>query len=196
MISELYIVSLKTIKINPTNFNSRKLKTMKKITILFSLVALFAISSLTVNAQVSAVAETSANIVGPISITKSVDMSFGNVAVSPTVAGTVVLDPLSTRTQTGGVTLPVITGTVTAAKFTVSGESGTTYSISLPASISLVNGGNTMTVDAFTSTPTPTGSLASGTEDIFVGGTLNVAAAQASGLYTNTSDLVVTVNYN
>lgn len=169
---------------------------MKKITILFSLVALFAISSLTVNAQVSAVAEASANIVGPISITKSVNMSFGNVAVSPTVAGTVVLAPASTRTQTGGVTLPVITGTVTAAKFTVSGESGTTYSITLPASVVLANGGNTMTVNSFTSTPTPTGSLATGTEDIFVGGTLNVAAAQASGLYTNTSDLVVTVNYN
>ncbi len=53
-----------------------------------------------------------------------------------------------------------------------------------------------MTVDNFTSTPTATGSLASGTEDIFVGGTLNVAAAQVSGLYTNASDLVVTVNYN
>lgn len=169
---------------------------MKKITILVSLVALFAISSLTVNAQVSAVAETSANIVGPISISKSVDLSFGNVAVSPTIAGTVVLDPASARTQTGGVTLPVITGTVSAAKFTVAGESGTTYAITLPASVVLTNGGNTMTVNNFTSTPTATGSLASGTEDIFVGGTLNVAAAQVSGLYTNASDLVVTVNYN
>lgn len=169
---------------------------MKKLSILLTLVALFSIASLTVEAQVSAVAETSANIVGPISITKSVDMSFGNVAVSPTIAGTVLLTPASTRTAGGGVTLPVITGTVTAAKFTVSGESGTTYSITLPASISLTNGGNSMTVDNFTSTPTPTGSLATGTEDIFVGGTLNVAAAQASGLYSNVSDLVVTVNYN
>ncbi len=169
---------------------------MKKITIYFALVALFAVSSITVFAQVSDVAETSANIIGPITITKTVDLSFGNVAVSPTVAGTVVLDPTSTRTQTGGVTLPANTGTVTAAKFTVTGESGTTYSITLPASVLLSNGGNTMIVNAFTSTPTPTGSLASGTEDIFVGGTLNVAAAQVSGLYTNTSDLVVTVNYN
>lgn len=169
---------------------------MKKLSIFVSLVALFSIASLTVEAQVSAVAETSANIVGPISITKSVDMSFGNVAVSPTIAGTVLLTPASTRTAGGGVTLPAITGTVTAAKFTVSGESGTTYSITLPASISLTNGGNSMTVDNFTSTPTPTGSLATGTEDIFVGGTLNVAAAQASGLYSNVSDLVVTVNYN
>lgn len=169
---------------------------MKKFTFFFSLVTLLTIASLTVEAQVSAVAETSANIVGPISISKSIDLSFGNVAVSPTLSGTVILDPTSTRTQTGGVTLPVITGIVSAAKFTVSGESGTTYSITLPGSVILTNGGNTMTVNAFTSTPTPTGSLATGTEDIFVGGTLNVAAAQASGLYTNATDLVVTVNYN
>jgi hypothetical protein len=170
---------------------------MKKLSILVSLVALFAISSLTVNAQVKAVAETSANIVGPISISKSVDLSFGNVAVSPTLAGTVVLDPASSRTKTGGVTLPVITGIVTAAKFTVSGEGGTTYAITFDnPSIILSNGTQTMTVDNFTSTPTATGSLATGTEDIFVGGTLNVAAAQASGLYTNASGLVVTVNYN
>jgi hypothetical protein len=169
---------------------------MKKLSILISLVALFSIASLTVEAQVSAVAETSANIVGPISINKSIDLSFGNVAVSPTVAGTVILDPASARTKTGGVTLPVITGTVTAAKFTVAGAAGTTYSITLPASVLLTNGGNTMTVNAFTSTPTSTGSLATGSEDIFVGGTLNVAAAQVSGLYTNATDLVVTVNYN
>ena len=169
---------------------------MKKITILISLVALFAISSLTVNAQVSAIAETSANIVGPISIIKNTNMSFGNVAVHPVNPGTVVLDPTSLRSKTGGVTLPVITGTVSAAKFTVTGAAGTTYSITLPAAVLLTNGGNSMNVNAFTSTPTPTGSLATGSEEIFVGATLNVAGGQASGLYTNTSDLVVTVNYN
>jgi len=169
---------------------------MKKLTLLVSLVALFSIASVTVNAQVSATATTSATIITPIAISKSIDMNFGNVAVSPTLAGTVVLDPASARTKTGGVTLPVITGTVSAAKFTVAGESGTTYAITLPASVLLSNGANTMTVNNFTSTPTATGSLASGTEDIFVGGTLNVAAAQVSGLYTNATDLVVTVNYN
>jgi hypothetical protein len=169
---------------------------MKKLSVLFSLVAILTIASFTAKAQVSATATSSANIIGPISITKNIDLSFGNVAVSPTLGGTVVLAPAGTRTQTGGVTLPVITGSVTAAKFTVSGQSGTTYAITLPASVVLANGGNSMTVDAFTSTPTATGTLTSGTEEIFVGGTLHVAAAQVSGLYTNTSDLVVTVNYN
>jgi hypothetical protein len=169
---------------------------MKKLTFLVSLIAMFSITALTVSAQVSATASTSANIVGPISISKITDMNFGNVAISPVLAGTVVLDPASARTATGGVTLPVITGAVAAAMFTVAGEAGTTYSISLPGTITLTSGLNTMTVDNFTSTPTPTGSLATGTEDLFVGATLNVGAAQTSGLYTNASDLVVTVNYN
>jgi hypothetical protein len=169
---------------------------MKKLSALVALVALFVAASFTANAQVTASASTAANIVGPIAISKTVDMNFGNLAVSPTVAGTVVLAPNSSRTQTGGVVLPVITGTVTAATFAVSGEAGTTYSITLPGSITLTSGANTMTVNNFTSTPTPTGSLATGTENVNVGATLNVAAAQASGLYTNASDLVVTVNYN
>jgi hypothetical protein len=169
---------------------------MKKLSALVALVALFVAASFTANAQVTASASTAANIVGPIAISKTVDMNFGNLAVSPTVAGTVVLAPNSSRTQTGGVVLPVITGTVTAATFAVSGEAGTTYSITLPGSITLFSGANMMTVNNFTSTPTPTGSLATGTENVNVGATLNVAAGQASGLYTNASDLIVTVNYN
>jgi hypothetical protein len=53
-----------------------------------------------------------------------------------------------------------------------------------------------MTVGSFTSNPTPTGTLTAGTQDVFVGATLNVAAGQAAGVYTNATGLVVTVNYN
>jgi hypothetical protein len=148
-------------------------------------------------AQVTATASTSATIITPIAITKSVDMDFGSVAVSPTIAGTVLLSPAGLRTAGGGVTLPVVTLPVTAAKFTVTGLAGSTYSITLPGTITLSDGAShTMTVGTFTSTPTPTGSLTGGSEDIFVGGTLNVAAGQTAGTYTNNSDLAVTVNYN
>jgi len=34
-------------------------------------------------------------------------MNFGNIAVSPTIAGTVVLVPAGTHTKTGGVTVTV-----------------------------------------------------------------------------------------
>jgi len=167
---------------------------MKKVLVL-TLVALgLSISSF---AQVTATASTPANIITPIAITKDIDMNFGNIAVSPTLGGTVVLPTTGVRTKTGGVTLPVVTGTVTAASFTVTGEGSSTYSITLPTSaITLTGPSGTMTVDNFVSTPSSTGTLSSGTQEVKVGATLNVAAAQAAGTYTNASDLFVTVNYN
>ena len=164
----------------------------------FTFLALF-ISFLSISnlfAQASATATATANLITPISITKNVDMNFGNIAVSPTDPGTVVLPPVGVRTKTGGVTLPAIVGTISAASFTVTGESGYNYSITLPVgSVTLTSGANTMTLNNFTSDPSSTGTLTSGTSTLNVGGTLNVAAAQHSGSYTSTG-FTVTVNYN
>lgn len=144
---------------------------------------------------VSATANAEASIVSPITITKNTDLRFGNIAAGAS-AGTVVLSPAGARTPSG-VTLPTTTGTVTAATFTVNGTPGYTYSITLPSSpLTLNNGANTMTVNAFTSTPTPTGTLVGGTDALNVGATLNVGAAQAPGTYTSASPFTVTVNYN
>ena len=86
-------------------------------------------------AQATATAAASATIITPITITKTVDMNFGNVAVSATIAGTAILAPAGTRTTggAGGVTLPATTGTVAAATFTISGQASYTYAITLPA---------------------------------------------------------------
>src|ERR1700760_1886480 len=90
-------------------------------------------------AQATATASASANIITPISIAKTADMSFGNVAVSATLSGTAVLAPAGTRTTGGGggVTLPATTGAVSAASFTVSGAAGYTYAITLPSSCTI-----------------------------------------------------------
>lgn len=150
-------------------------------------------------AQVSATATASATIVAPITITKMVDMNFGNVAVNA-VAGTVVLTPAGVRSTTGGVTLPANAGTVAAASFTVGGQGNFTYSITLPAAATTISSGaNTMTVDTWSSNPTVIagGTLnAGGTETLLVGGTLNVNANQAAGAYTSAVPFTVTVNYN
>jgi len=170
---------------------------MKNTTKFFALtIALLAIT-ISSFAQVSATATTTATIITPIAISKTVDMNFGNIAVSPTIAGTVVLTPAGTRTKTGGVTLPAVAGTVTAASFNVTGLGTSTYAITLPSTITL-NGtpSGTMTVNTFVSTPSGTGALTAGAQTLTVGGTLNVAAAQAAGVYTNTTDMTVTVNYN
>ena len=142
----------------------------------------------------------SALLITPITIVKNVDMSFGNLAVSSTTSGTVILTPSSARTTggSGGVTLPATTGTVSAADFTVSGQAGYTYAITLPTSATLNDGsGHTMTVNTFVSAPVSTGTLSGGgTEDLAVGATLNVTAGQVPGMYTNASAVPVTVNYN
>jgi hypothetical protein len=144
---------------------------------------------------VSASASTNATIVTPITITKTSDMYFGNVAVNSN-SGTVVLTPAGARTNTGGVTLPAVTGTVSAAAFTVTGQTGYVYTITLPTTITLTGTpSGTMTVNTFTSNPTPTGTLTGGTSNLTVGATLNVGASQTAGTYTNASDLTVTVDY-
>lgn len=147
--------------------------------------------------QVSATATASGTIVSPIAIANNGDLNFGNVAVSAT-AGKVILAPAGTRTVTGGVTLPAVPGTVTAAHFKVTGSQNYTYAITLPSTPTTVtSGSNTMTVDAFTSTPTTTGTLdGSGTQTVDIGATLNVGSAQNAGTYLSATPFTVTVNYN
>jgi len=167
---------------------------MKKVfTISFCFFGLLFSSS--VFAQATATATASATIVTPISISKTTDMNFGNIATDGTV-GTVILAPGSTRTFTGGVTLPAATGTVTAASFTVAGSGSYTYAITLPSSVTITSGSDSMIVDTFTSTPSSTGTLSSGSQVITVGATLNLVASQAEGTYTSATPFAVTVNYN
>jgi len=169
------------------------MKTLKRLSLL---AVLFAAFSTVTMAQVNATASASALIVQPIAIAWAADMDFGNVAVS-TLAGTVVLDPAGARTTTGGVTLPALTGTVTAASFTVTGDGTRTYVITLPAAATTIsNGVQTMNVDTWTSNPSGTGTLAAGTQTLNVGATLNVAGSQAPGTYVSGADFTVTVNYN
>ena len=170
---------------------------MKNITKLFAIATVVLGFTTTSFAQssVDANATTSATIIAPISLVKNIDMNFGNVATSA-AAGTVVLGTNNLRTAHDGASLPVTTGIVSAAKFTVTGNVDATYSIILPGTITLSDGTNNMTVGSFTSTPTATGLLTGGTQEILVGATLNVGALQVAGIYTNAADLEVTVAYN
>jgi hypothetical protein len=97
--------------------------------------------------------------------------------------------------------LPSINGTVSAAQFTVTGEPGYIYAITLPTDFTLYESGvgpASMVVNGFTRTPSATGTLnlTIGTETVLVGATLNVSGAQTAGSYTNDSGFQITVNYN
>ena len=168
---------------------------MKNLITLIAAVVLVAGLTATANAQVTGTATGSANIITPIAITKTVDMNFGNIAVGASL-GTVVLATDNTRSKTGGVTLPAVGGTVTAAQFTVTGLGTSTFSITLPTTYSIASGANTMNIDTFTSTPSGIGTLIGGSLTIKVGATLDVAASQPAGSYTNGTGFPVVVNYN
>ena len=152
----------------------------------------------TANAQSTAQAIATANVVTPISIAKNADMAFGNLAVQAATGGNVVLAPNGTRTRSGGVTLPATTGTVTAASFTVTGNGSYTYAITLPSGnvqLNHTNATDFMNANTFTSDPSGTGTLSSGTQNISVGATLVVGSGQVAGVYTS-GNFDVTVNYN
>ncbi|NLK54724.1 MAG: DUF4402 domain-containing protein [Bacteroidales bacterium] len=148
-------------------------------------------------------AEATATIITPISLTNDILLDFGAVIAGG--AGTVIIAPDDTRSETGGVTLH-LSDVGSAASFTVAGEPGFTYSVTLPGGATTISdgAGATMTVDSWTNSPTGLGCQldgTTGTQTLTVGATLTVAAGQTPGVYSSSNsggsgDFTVTVNYN
>lgn len=129
-----------------------------------------------------------------IAISNTQALAFGKFVAGS--GGSVTVSPAGGRSASGGVVL-VPSGAGAAAQFAVSGDANVTYAISLPAdgTVSLASGANSMAVNTFTSSPSPTGTLsAGGAQTLSVGATLSVGSNQAIGSYSGTFD--VTVNYN
>ncbi|MDP1622172.1 MAG: DUF4402 domain-containing protein [Bacteroidales bacterium] len=176
---------------------------MKPVSRLFLLAVLLTMFAATTQAQVTANSTAEATIVATIDLTLDVPLNFGNLAVT-NVAGVVTLEPsaAATRSQVGGVTFPVVAGTVDAATFFVVGEPNSTYAITIPAPsyILTITGPTaaTMDVDSWTSSPSGTGLLdISGQQTLYVGADLHVDANQDPGHYiSDAAGFEVTVNYN
>lgn len=173
---------------------------MKKITLLTAIVVIAFTTNAVAQSTATATAQTSARVITPITITKVVDLNFGNL-VATVAGGAIVLPTSGARTGEAAILAGANQkGTVTAASFTVTGETNFTYAISLPpASFNVSNSDTTpatMSVGTFVSLPASTGSLVSGTQTLLVGATITLAANQKAGAYTNTSGLAITVNYN
>jgi uncharacterized protein DUF4402 len=137
--------------------------------------------------------DSSSVLILPLSLLKTANLNFGQVASGPS-AGTVVVTTAGARSATGGASLGS-GALVSAAAFTVAGNPLATFSISLPASTTLTSGGNSTTVDTFTSSPSGSGQLSVlGTRALSVGATLRVGALLGQGIYAGTFN--VTVAYN
>jgi hypothetical protein len=174
---------------------------MKKI-IFFAAIAMIAFTTNAV-AQSTATdfAVTNATVIAPITITKTIDMSFGNL-VSTVAGGDVNLPTSGARTGDVDILLGSDNGTVTAASFDITGEANYSYGITLPPTFDVSDSqttANTMAVGTFVSLPAATGSgtlSATGAQTLLVGATISLGATQVAGDYTNTTDMTVTVFYN
>lgn len=155
-----------------------------------------------VSAAGTASAPSQATVLNPLSLVKTADLDFGNI-ITPSTAGTVVLVPTSSPScsVTGGL---VHSGACQPAAFYGYGTDGGMVSINRPnAPITISNGSQTMTIIPVTfdgdpnltyvsGNPNGNGALryrinsASGLFSFRIGGTLNVSAGQAPGVYTGT----------
>lgn len=137
----------------------------------------------------------SATIIQPITLTPGTGLAFGTIVRPGTGTGTVTINETTgARTVANGVV--ALASTATRAAYTVAGEGGSTFSIGVPATLSLTGPGTI----AVTLTPTgTTGTLSNalgtaGTAAFGVGGNFSVASTTPTGTYSGT--YAVTVAYN
>lgn len=148
-------------------------------------------SSAFAQASASASASASATIVKPITLSKVDDLAFGTVVSNVTNAGTAVIGVSSdTPTLTNLTTLGA--ASAKRAKFTLTGETGQAYTVTLPTgSVAMTGSASGVTLTGFTSNAP---AIAAGSNDLFVGATLNVPANTGGGSYTGTFSVSVAYN--
>ncbi|MDB5456508.1 MAG: hypothetical protein JWP92_2093 [Caulobacter sp.] len=148
-------------------------------------------------AQASATQTTTgaAKIIQPIVLTLGTGLAFGSVVRPGSGSGSVTINETSgARVVSGGVV--GLTSTTSRAAYTVAGEGGETFSITVPSSFNLT-GPSTIAVSLVSTATSGTisGSLGSaGSASFGVGGSLPVASSTPTGAYSGTFD--VTVAYN
>jgi len=165
---------------------------MKRLLLIFSLIFLsFSTEGM---AQATATFTASVTIIQPIGITNTANMNFANLDAK--TGGAVILSPDNSRISQGGVAL-ADGNTVSAATFEVTGQAGYTYSITLPNSdYVLTNGIDDIIIRDFTSSLNDEGSLASGSQTLSVGASLDINPNQTPGNYTSPGSFNISVNYN
>lgn len=156
---------------------SRKISTLAtKTLVAVSAIALFWPSFLHAGNSASTTAVAKAKVLKSIAIVKVNDLDFGTG-------------------YTGDAAKVIAPGGTGSASFTVSGEKNTAYTITLPASVTMMNtttGGTTandqLLVNAFSSNPSGTGLLsATGSQTLNVGATrAAIPSTQNSGDYSGT----------
>lgn len=150
------------------------------------------VQPLTVAATVTGAVD--AQISTNITISAATGMVFGDMTSGP-LGGSIVMNTDGVRVSTGSVELNS-SSVSSPATFAISGIPNSTYTVGLPTSVTLSDGGaNRMMVTNFRSNPDASGQLnSSGVQSVTIGGTLNIGANQGFGNYSGT--MAVVINYN
>lgn len=129
----------------------------------------------------------------PIAINSVLGLEFGTLGGDATIAGTATIDPATNaKTVSGGVS--DFGGAHRRASFLVTGDPNVAFTVILPSSVTVTSGPNTMTLNAFSSSPSGVGTLNGlGFSILYVGATLQVGASQPAGAYSGA--FTVVVNY-
>ncbi|HLN21847.1 MAG TPA: DUF4402 domain-containing protein [Bacteroidales bacterium] len=174
---------------------------MKTLTRLFTIILVSFCTMQFANAQATANGNASVVIIAPIAIGETTPMNFGTI-VPGTVNGTVTLTTAGARNLSN---VTAVGAGFAAAVFTVTGQSGYTFVVDIPAAGTAYNisdGTNTLAVNGWSSNPADgaTGTLTGGTATITVGAVLAVPTGTTAGTYNSVKALgqtyPVTVNYN
>ena len=143
----------------------------------------------------------SITVIRPLTITKNADLKFGTVVRPSTAAGSVVVSAAGARTVSGGVVALASGDTPQAAQFTVDGEGGQSISVTIPATFTMANGVDSLTVTTTNNLAGSAGAQtlsnalgSAGTMSFRVGGSVPVASTTNTGAYTGT--FTVSAAYN
>lgn len=132
----------------------------------------------------------SVTIVTPLALAKNAELVFGNVYRPATGAGSATVTmPTSSDTPTGS-TLASGGPTRSRAAFTVTGEVGKAYSVTVPANFTMTRSGGGSLVVTLNSSKA-TGTLTAGTDTFHVGGSFALADNTAAGDYSGTFNVQV-----
>ena len=173
---------------------------MKRVLTLAFGVAALAVAAESAYAQSASVTTTgTATVVSPLTLTKSTDLAFGNIVRPSSGSNTITIDSASgNRTLLGGGNGALASSTSTRASYSVQGEGGQSFSITIPPSLSLTRSGGTETLPVTLSAST-SGALSgavgdAGVASFGVGGSLQLDSTAVSGNYSGTFN--VTIGYN
>ncbi len=144
-------------------------------------------------------------IIRPILVTANQAMQFGTVVRPGSGSGTVTLSNAGALTVTGTGAIALPSSAPRAAMFTVAGEGGQSFTLTINSTVTLTNtapSGGTLLVSTTNDAACTTlctlsgavGNTVSGTLIFHVGGSFPISSVTKSGAYSGTISVVVSYN--